>query len=225
MHLVRLRTSARNRIFGLLTQWGLRISLARLREPDAIELLGNRGVPSVWRDSIAGALGLIDHFDERLAPLERELTPLASADSRVALLATIPGVGELLGLTIAAEVGDVSRFSGHRKLVGYAGLAPRIDQSGERSRTGALSKAGSRALRWAAVEAAQHAWRESNPWHRLYLNVAARHGKNPAKSAVARKVLIASWHVLSRQEPFKQSRPPGGAQVPASASSRDFLAA
>ena len=45
MHLVRLRTSARNRIFGLLTQWGLRLSLRRLRESDAMALLEARGVP------------------------------------------------------------------------------------------------------------------------------------------------------------------------------------
>jgi len=38
MHLVRLCTSARNRIFGLLTQWGLRCSVERLREPDGLEL-------------------------------------------------------------------------------------------------------------------------------------------------------------------------------------------
>jgi transposase len=225
MHLVRLRSSAKNRIFGLLTQWGLRISLARLREPDGIALLEARGVPVVWRDSIAEALALVETLDLRLAPITDELRPLAAADRRVLRLATIPGVGELLGLTIAAEVGDVSRFRAPRKLVGYAGLAPRINQSGERSRTGALSKAGSRTLRWAAVEAAQSAWRESNPWHRLYLQVAARHGKNPAKSAVARKVLIAAWHVLSRQQSFKPSRPSGGAQVPVSASSRCFLAA
>jgi transposase len=53
MHLVRIRASAMNRIFGLLTQWGLRISLRRLREADAMQLLENRGVPEVWRASIA----------------------------------------------------------------------------------------------------------------------------------------------------------------------------
>ena len=52
-HLVKARTSARNRIFGLLTQFGLRISFTRLRQPDALELLERRGVPAVWRDSIA----------------------------------------------------------------------------------------------------------------------------------------------------------------------------
>ena len=139
------------------------------------------------------------------------------------LLRTIPGIGELLGLTIAAEIGDVARFGSPRKLIGYAGMAPRINQSGERSRTGALSKAGSRTLRWAAVEAAHQSWRPTNPWHQLYTQLAARHGKNPAKSAVARKVLIATWHVLSRNEPFKPSRPRSTTPVPAS--SRCFLAA
>ena len=120
------------------------------------------------------------------------------------LLRTIPGVGWLLGLTFAAEIGDISRFPSAGKLVGYSGLVPRVRQSGESSRTGRLAKAGSPLLRWAAVEAAQHAWRPQNPWHRLYVDVRKRHGHgNAAKSAVARKMLIAVWHVWSRQQPFK----------------------
>jgi hypothetical protein len=72
MHLVRLRASAMNRIFGLLTQWSLRISLERLRAADAMELLADRGVDQTWRRSIAEALAVIDLLDERVAPLERE---------------------------------------------------------------------------------------------------------------------------------------------------------
>jgi len=116
-------------------------------------------------------------------PLERELRQAARDDQRVVLLETIPGVGELLGLTLASEIGDVARFATPRKLVGYAGLAPRVHQSGERSHAGALSKAGSRTLRWAAVEAAHAAWRPTNPWHELYSDLAKRTAKNPAKSA------------------------------------------
>jgi hypothetical protein len=64
-------------------------------------------------------------------------------------------------------------------------------------------------LRWAAIEAAQHAWRPNNPWNQLYLDVTQRCGGkgNPAKAAVARKVLIATWHVLALQQPFNPSRP------------------
>ena len=186
MHLVRMRASAMNRIFGLLTQWGLRLSLRRLGQADAMTLLEGRGVPEVWRRSIAEALAVIDLLDARIAPLDRELGPLARADARVVLLETIPGVGPLLALTLASEIGDVARFRSPRKLIGYAG-------------------------------------RPSNPWHQLYTDLATRAGKNPAKSAVARKILIAAWHVLSRQQPFSPAAPRRAA--PVSASSRCFLAA
>jgi hypothetical protein len=82
MHLVRMRASAMNRIFGLLTQWGLRLSLKRLRAPDAMQLLDQRGVPEVWRRSIAEALAVIDLLDERITPIDQELGPLARADAR-----------------------------------------------------------------------------------------------------------------------------------------------
>ena len=59
----------------------------------------------------------------------------------------------------------------------------------------------------------------------VLLSLAERHGKNPAKSSVARKLLIAAWHMLAREEPFKPSRPRGGDQTTAPASSSSFLAA
>jgi transposase len=220
-HLIRLRTSAINRTFGLQTQWGLRRNLTALRKPGALDELAEHGVPEVWRHSIATLLGVIDDLDRQLAPLERELRPLARTDERAKLLMSIPGVAELLGLTIASEIGDISRFPSARKLVGYAGLAPRVKQSGQSSRTGRLSKAGPDTLRWAAVEASQQAWRPNNPWHQLYTDIKHRHGKpNPAKAAVARKVLIAAWHVLALQQPFKPSASRATDPAPASSSIR-----
>lgn len=142
------------------------------------------------------------------------------------LLDTIPGIAELLALTIAVEIGVISRFASPEKLVSYGRLAPRVRQSGQaRPRSGPLSKSGSRLLGWAAVEAAQQAWRESNPWHQLYADVSRRSGNhNSAKAAVARKILIAAWHMLSRNEPFNPApRSTRGDSVPAS--SRLALAA
>jgi transposase len=220
-HLIRLRTSATNRSFGLLTQWGLRRNLTTLRKPGAVEELADHGVPEVWRQSIATLLAVIEDLDRQLAPLERELRPLARRDERAKLLITIPGIAELLALTIASEIGDIARFASARKLVGYAGLAPRVTQSGQSARVGRLSKAGPETLRWAAVEAAQQAWRPNNPWHPLYTDVKRRHGKaNPAKAAVARKVLIAAWHVLALQQPFKPSATRATDPAPASSSIR-----
>jgi transposase len=75
-HLIRLRTSSINRTFGLLTQWGLRRNLTALRKPGALDELAERGVPEVWRDSLAVLLAVIDDLDRQLVPLERELRPL-----------------------------------------------------------------------------------------------------------------------------------------------------
>jgi transposase len=226
MHLVRLRTSAKGRIFGLQTQWGVRVSLARLRRADGLALLERAGVPEVWRRSVSECLELVDFLDARIAPLDAELKPFAKADPRAVLLDTIPGVAELLALTIAVEIGEIGRFAAPEKLVSYGRLAPRVHQSGEsRPRSGPLSKSGSRLLGWAAVEAAQQAWRESNPWHELYLDVSRRsRNHNSAKAAVARKILIAAWHMLSLNQPFKPA-PRSTAGTPVPASSRLALAA
>jgi transposase len=226
MHLVRLRTSAKGRIFGLQTQWGVRVSLQRLRRGDGLTLLERAGMPEVWRRSVRECLSLIEFLDARLEPLERELRPLAKADPRAVLLDTIPGVAELLALTIAVEIGDIDRFHRPEQLVSYGRLAPRVHQSGQaRPQSGPLNKSGSRLLGWAAVEAAQHAWRETNPWHDLYVDVGRRsRHTNAAKAAVARKILIAVWHMLSRNQPFKPApRTTEGTSVPAS--SRVALAA
>jgi transposase len=145
-----------------------------------------RGIPDVWRRSIAEAVAVVTVLDARLIPLEAELRRLARADARVRLLVRIPGVGDLLGLTIASEIGEISRFASTRKLIGYSGLTPRVYQSGQKARTGKLSNPGSTMLRRAAIEAAQRAWRPNNPWHPLYLDVKQGCGgkSNPARAAV-----------------------------------------
>jgi transposase len=227
MHLVRLRTSAKARIAGLQTQWGVRVSLQRLRRTDGLTLLERAGVPEVWRRSVSECLAVIDFLDAQLEPLDRELKLFAHADQRAVLLDTIPGVAELLALTIAVEIGDISRFASPEKLVSYGRLAPRVRQSGQgRTHSGRLTKSGSRLLAWAAVEAAQQAWRDTNPWHDLYLDLTRRsRHTNAAKAAVARKILIAAWHMLSRNEPFNPAPRTTNNDTSVPASSRLALAA
>jgi hypothetical protein len=83
--------------------------------------------------------------------------------------------------------------------------------------TGPISKAGPSTLRRRAIEAAQGAWRPTNPWHRLCSETKQRHGKsNPAEAAVACKVLIACWHVHATNPSSAAPRalPPMSRQAP-----------
>src|SRR5206468_6592897 len=70
MHLVRLRNSAKNRIFGLLSQWGLRVSVRRLRQADGLLLLERLPLPEVWRASRPPAPPPVELFAPRIAPVE-----------------------------------------------------------------------------------------------------------------------------------------------------------
>lgn len=225
MHLVQVRTKVKNRVKGLLTQFGLNLTLDRLRGKDYQKLLADQGVPAVWRASVQEAIELVAELDQRIDKLDKGLLPIARRDKRVKLLKTIPGLGDFLALAVAIEIGDIRRFSNSKKLISYSGLAPSIKQSGKSESTGPLSKAGSKLLRYAAVEAAQGAWRVNHPWHDLYVRVKKKYGKaNPAKAAVARKILNASWHVLQRNEEFKVCRS-NQADKTAKASSTCALAA
>ncbi len=66
---------------------------------------------------------------------------------------SVPGVGRVLAFTIAAEIGEIERFSSPQKLTGYTGLCPRVNQSGDKDRGGPLTKHGPTYLRWALLEA------------------------------------------------------------------------
>jgi len=169
MHLFRLRTSAMNRTFGMLTQWGLRLSLKRLREPNAIGLLEARGVPAACRDSI----------------VEADRRPSSAATPAWRRASNSPATAR------------------HRRA-----LQGRIADT-------ALGRDRSRPTGLAADQ----------PLARpLPRRRQAPRPQPPAKSAVARKVLIAAWHVLARNEPFKPNLP-RGRDTPVSASSSTFLAA
>ena len=65
-----------------------------------------------------------------------------------------PGIGWVTGFTIAAEIGEINRFSSPVKLTGYTGLCPRVNPSGVMDRRGPLSKHGRKYLRWGLMEAA-----------------------------------------------------------------------
>ena len=56
------------------------------------------------------------------------------------LLTTIPGVGPYTVLLIHSEIGDIRRFSDPEKLCSYAGLVPRVEQSGHRVKRGGITK-------------------------------------------------------------------------------------
>ena len=124
------------------------------------------------------------------------MAALAAQDERVVLLLQLPGVGLIIALTLLAAIGDISRFPLAKQLVGYSGLGTRVHDSGQTRRTGRITKAGRRDIRAAMVEAAHTAARTHPHWQAELARLEPRLGKNKAIVAIARKLLVAVWHVL-----------------------------
>jgi transposase len=205
IHLVKHRTMLKNRIHQTLIAHGVACPVSDLFGVAGQRLLDRTELPAAWRASTDASLCLIEQLDEQIDACARELRRQNLDHPYVPLLVTAPGIGPILGYTIASELGDITRFATPAKLVGYTGLCPRVYQSGERDRRGRLAKNGPDYLRWALIEAAQHAAR-SAAYHDLYQRTRQRAGRQRGASVaavtVARKLAEAIWWMLTRRQHF-----------------------
>jgi transposase len=164
---------------------------------DGREWLAAQPLPAAAREQVTVALAMIDALDRQMVPLEKELRAYARRQAGCKALMAHYGIGELIAVTILAELGDCTRFSSSRLAVRYSGLDITVHQSDQRRAPGHLSRQGPPALRWALFEAAQSACRRGSPDRDYYAQAAERLGHNRACLSVARKLLKRSYHTLS----------------------------
>jgi transposase len=217
LHLVRHRTALKNRIHATLLTFGHPCPVSDLFGAAGRRLLDSLALPEPWTADVAAALRLIDHLEEQIADCETALRTLGADHAYVPLLRTAPGIGWVLGYTIAAEIGDIGRFPTPKKLVGYTGLCPSVDQSGGHDWRGELAKNGPKYLRWALIEAATHAARHpvyADRYQRTRTRLGKQRGAKVARVDLARKLAEAIWWMLTTDKPFA---PAGATRKPLAA--------
>jgi transposase len=219
LHLVRHRTTLKNRVHSTLIAFGHQTPVSHLFGPSGRRLLSELEFPEPWAGHLTATLELIDDLEVRIDQIERELRRSGADHRYVPLLMTAPGIGWITAFTIAAEIGDITRFASATKLVGYTGLCPRVYQSGNTDLRGPLSKHGPKYLRWGLMEAAIHA--STSPlykerYQRTKRRLGPQRGAKVAQIELARRLAEAIWHMLTREQPFKPFAP-AGAAVPLTA--------
>jgi transposase len=142
LHLVRHRTTLKNRIHAALIAFGHPCPVTDLFGHAGRELLDRVEIPDPWRGNIEVSLGLIDDLELQIAQLTVQLKRQGADHRYIPLLVTAPGLGWINAFTVASEIGDIGRFASPAKLCGYTGLCPRVIQSGASDRRGPISKHG-----------------------------------------------------------------------------------
>jgi transposase len=182
--------------------------------------------------TLLDCLNEVQHMDERVKRLEEsivEVIQMAPAPMQEVVrgLQALRGIAHISAVTIAVELGNISsRFENARALMGYSGVFPSEDSSGERVRRGGITKSGNAHLRRIVVESAwsyrhrpaigarlrkrqeglppeitEIAWKAQNRPHKRYMKLMAR-GKEQRKTmtAVARELLGFIWAIGIKAE-------------------------
>jgi transposase len=202
-----LVTQVTNQLYALLRGWGY------LDEKSLLSKAGRTWMkrltlPALAQQVLDASLTTLETLQQREMAYEEALTTLGNADPICQLLRTIPYVGPFTAFILRAEIGDIARFATADALIAYSGLAPRVFQSGDHCRYGALTKVGNVYLRYVAVLLAQNAvkGKQDTPFKRRYYRLAHTHELNEIKVMLARDFLAVVHSMWRHQTPWHDQR-------------------
>jgi transposase len=151
------------------------------------------------------ALGRLDAIERDIALLdERIAAKVAPYDRQIGLLMQIPGVDRLSAIAVIAEVGvDLSHWATARKLAAWAGLCPGNYESAGRAKGSGIRR-GNVHLKAALYVAASAAARQRGSYLKdKYHRLRARRGARRAGVAIAHKIIVSAWYILTREVPYQ----------------------
>jgi transposase len=218
--LVQRRTQIKNSIRSIFSQQGLtellprgkkawsKAGIAQLRE-QARPLADCSALDDLWRGRLQVEIELLETFNAQVAVVEKKLDELGEADEQVKLLQTAQGVGPRLAEAVVVSLDDVRRFKSGAEVSSYAGLVPRLIESGTMSRVGRITRRGPSLLRGMLIEVAWVVWRK-NAWARSFVAKVSRGMKARKKIAIvalARRLLVKLWAMLRTNTPWREFGP------------------
>jgi len=201
--LVESRTMIKNRIHALLDKYEI--------QPGYTDLFGKKGMiwlrtlhlPDIDQTILEVNLQRLEELEVHIDAFTSKIAKEAIQKPEVKLLMGFTGIDYYSAMLLASEIGDIKRFPSAKKLVSYAGLAPGTRQSADKTIHGHIVKEGNKRIRWILVEAAHHAARHDPRLQPFYHRILKRRGYHKAIVAVARKMLVSIYHVLSKSEVYQ----------------------
>lgn len=203
--LVRDMVRMKNRIHNIMAKNNLSVPTSDLFGKRGLAFLSEAKLPKHHRHQVNTYLTLYLQLKEHTEALTKQVKQYASCNEMAQLLMTIPGVGAITAMVMAAEIEDIGRFKSYRHLSSYAGLVPRLDASADKQRTGRITKQGSPYLRTAVVEAAQAAARTKSRLNLFFRRRIVRSGYQKAIVATAHKIVQYAYYILRDQRPYRDN--------------------
>ena len=164
-------------------------------------------IPPAAKEMLALLGEEIDHLDTRLKEIGARLIAMHRGNAISQLLATIPGIGPIIALTLAIEV-EPAAFQSGRHLAAWLGLTPKEHSTGGKQRMGGISRAGHERLRTLLVSGATAVIRHATrPGSKLATNwllkLLQRRPRKLAAVALANKMARIAWAIMTSGEAYR----------------------
>jgi transposase len=208
--LVEQRSATKSRLRALLLRYQVQPPPGDIGAQKLREWWEEVSLPTSGQLVAQQSLSLLDHLSAAISEVDVELAQLSINEKwcpQVTCMVQLPGIGLMSAMTLLSAIGDISRFPSPKKLVGYSGLGVRIHSSGGTQHSGGITKAGRKELRTTLIEVAWVVVRHHAYWRDKFNALAERRGRAIAIVAIARKLLVYIWHVLTRLEADRHTAP------------------
>jgi len=199
--LVKMGTMVRNRLQSLIHRHNLILPKGKLLDANWWQ---EQKMSALEKMQIQQELAMLEQLDNHKREVNAELGRQCLREpwgKQAVRLLQLPGFGVVMTMIVLSAIGDIRRFESAKHLVGYAGLGAGVHDSGKEHIEKRITKSGRKELRWALVEAAWQAIRISPYWKDQYEKYLRRMRRpNQAIVVIARKLLVAVWQVLTKEE-------------------------
>ncbi len=153
--LVQLRAGLKSQVHAVMGKHGVLPERTDMFGPGGTAQLDALRLPGAYSCRLKSLRELIAAYDTEIKILDRRISFELRDHKGYRAIQAISGVGPVMAAVFVAEIGDVTRFASPDRLCSWAGMTPRHRESDTKVHRGAITKQGSRLLRWAAVEAVQ----------------------------------------------------------------------
>jgi transposase len=184
---------------------GQRVPLARVK---ALKVEEARALFADPADQLLSGteIELIGQYTAAIQKIEAHVLSVAGKWATYQRLQELPGIGKILGLTIALETGDAHRFADAGHFASYCRCVKSLRTSNGKKKGENNRKCGNTYLAWAFVEAAHFACRFDDQSRRFYDRKKQQTNPIIATKALACKLAKAAWHVMAEDVPYDSER-------------------
>jgi transposase len=202
-NLVRLRTALKNKINNMLSARGMNLKREALASDRRLEAILKMNWEPMRQAELEVIIEQIRALNASIKKLEKIIDEHGQKLAGYRNIRSIKGTGALNGPVLLSVIGDIHDFQDEGKLASYFGIVPRVDQSNQTRRVGAITRRGNKLARTALIQSALTAKRYSTYLDAYYQRIKRRRGAGRAIVALARKYLGVIYRTLKNDWVFK----------------------